>query len=104
MRASDFFSQRLRQHVLVERQIRHKAFQPGILVLDLPQPAQFAHAQVRVLLFPDVEGGLADAELPADIAERGPALGLADGVGDLLLGESDLFIGPLLSSRTVRSR
>ena len=43
---------------------------------------------MRVLLFPGVEGGFADAELPIEVANRGPNLGLPDSMDDLLFGES----------------
>ena len=43
---------------------------------------------MSILLFPGVEGGLADPELPAEVANRGPTLGLPDGIYDLLFGES----------------
>src|SRR5215470_16553365 len=86
-RASGVFSQRLRQHVLVEREIGHQALQPSVFVLELPQAAELAHAQVRVLLLPAVEGGLTDPQLPADVPDRGTALGLAQSVGHLLFGE-----------------
>src|SRR5215472_4207083 len=69
-RASGVFSQRLRQHVLVEREIGDQALQPIVFVLELPQAAELTHAQ-----------------LPADVPDRGTALGLAQGVGHLLLGE-----------------
>jgi len=56
--------------VFVEREIGHEPFQPAVLLFHLPQPAEFAHAQVRVFLFPGVEGGLADAELPTEVTNR----------------------------------
>ena len=87
MRASDFFSEGLGQHVLVEREVGDQALQPGVFVLELPQAAELAHAQVRVLLLPRVERGLADAQLAADVTDRGAGLDLAEGIGDLLLGE-----------------
>ena len=34
--------------MLVEREIGYQPFEPGILLFHLPQPTQFAHAQVRV--------------------------------------------------------
>src|SRR5215470_17367120 len=86
-RASGVCSQRLRQHVLVEREIGDQALQPIVFVLELPQAAELTHAQVRVLLLPGVEGGLTDPQLPAHVPDRGPALGLAQGVGHLRLGE-----------------
>ena len=36
-RALDFFSQGLRQHVLVEGEIGHEPFEPGVLFFHLPQ-------------------------------------------------------------------
>ena len=44
---------------------------------------EFAHAQMCVLLFPGVEGGLTDTQLPTEVANRGPSLGLPDGIDDL---------------------
>ena len=96
--ASAFFSERLGEHVLVERQVGDQLLQAPILVLDLPQPAQLADSQVGVLPFPEVERRLAEAPLPTDIRHGGPALGLAQGKGDLLLGElRALHGGPSLS-------
>jgi hypothetical protein len=43
---------------------------------------------VRVLFLPGVERRFAHAQLPADVANRRARLDLAQGVGDLLLGES----------------
>ncbi len=60
----------------------------GLVPRYLPQPAEFAHAQMGVFLFPDVEGGVADTELPAQITDRGATLGLSDGIDDLLFGKS----------------
>ena len=64
------------------------ALQPYVFVFELPQAAELAHAQVRVFLLPRVERGLADPQLPAHVADRGAALGLAQRVGNLLFGES----------------
>ncbi len=55
----------------------------------LPEPAQFAHAQMGVLPFPRIEGGVTHPELPAEITDRGAAFGLTDRVNDLFLGEFD---------------
>jgi hypothetical protein len=74
--------------VFVERKIGHEPFQPAVLFFCLPQLAEFAHAQMRVLLFLDVEGRVTDTELSAEIADRGPTLGLPDGINDLFFGES----------------
>ena len=88
MRASDFFSQCLRQHVLVEGEIRHEPFQPAVFILQLPEPTQLAHAQMGVFLFLGVEGGITDPELPAQVADGSAGFGLADRVHDLLFRES----------------
>jgi hypothetical protein len=42
---------------------------------------------MRIFRFPDVEGGLTDAELPAQVTNRGSALALPDGIDDLLFRE-----------------
>jgi len=81
--------------VFVEREVRDEALQASVFVLELPQAAELAHAQVRVLLLPSVERGLAES-LPADVADRRAARGLAQGVGNPLLGE-------LLSASSVPS-
>ena len=70
--------QRLGEHVLLEREVGHQALAS-------------ADAQMGVLLFPDVEGGFADAELPANIRRGRPALDLAEGVRDLLFGKLRLL-------------
>ena len=41
------------------------------------KPTQFAHAQMRILLFPGVKGRVTDAELPAEVADRGARSRLA---------------------------
>jgi hypothetical protein len=51
----------------IEREIRHQAFQLGILLTDLPQFAPFTEAQPRILALPHVKGLLADADLPAHV-------------------------------------
>ena len=86
-RAVDFFSQGLREHVLVEGEVGHQAFQPTILLFHLPQSAEFAHTEVRVLLFPGIKCLLGDAELPAKVADGGTVVSLAEGIDDLLFGE-----------------
>lgn len=63
--------------MLVEREVCHP-----------PQPAEFAHAQICIFIFPGVESPLADTELPAEVADRGASLRLPDGIDDLRFGES----------------
>ena len=54
MSALDFFSKSLGQHVLIEREIRDQLFEPAILILHLPQPAELTDARVGVFRFPEV--------------------------------------------------
>lgn len=75
--------------LLVDGAVRHLPFKPDILFFHQAHPAELAHAQMRVLLALSVEeAGLADAELPAEVSNRGPTLGLPDSIDDLLFGES----------------
>lgn len=102
-RAPDSVSQRLGQHVLVERQLRHDLLEARVLVLELPQPAQLAGAEPRVLLL-----RLADPDLPADVGDGRAGLDRAQDVGDLFLGElrasfppvGDLEAASLFQSQT----
>ncbi len=64
-RALDFFSQGLRQQVLVEGEIGHEPFGPDVLLFHLPQSAEFAHAEMGVLLLSGIKCWLGDAELSA---------------------------------------
>ena len=57
--------------------VGHDALEPGILVLELPQAAELGHAEMPVLLLPENERRLTDAELATDVADGRPALGLA---------------------------
>ena len=70
--------------MLVEREIGDQPFQPVVFFLELPESAQFTHAQVRVLL-PGVERGVTHPELPAGVADGGTGVGLSDRVHDLFL-------------------
>jgi len=82
------FSQGLRPPVVVEREIGHEPFHRAAFFFPLPQPAKFAHAQMRVRLVPGGDDGLADGELPAEVANRSPPVGLPDGRDALLFGDS----------------
>jgi len=65
--AVQLFSHDLRQHMVIEREIRHQAFQLGILITELPQFAQFTEAQPRILALLQVKRLLANADLPAHV-------------------------------------
>ncbi len=51
--------------------------EPPVFILDLSQPSQFTHSQVSALLLPEVEGGLAHPQSPADVRHRRPSFRLA---------------------------
>ena len=85
--ALDFFSQCLRQHVLVEREIRHEPFQPAVLLFHLQQSPQFAHVEMRAFLLPGIKRLLGNPELMTDIANAGTRLGLTEGIDDLFFEE-----------------
>ena len=51
--------------MLLEREIRHEAREPIVVVFKLAQPAQLAHVQMRPFLFPDIKRRLADPDLPS---------------------------------------
>lgn len=96
MRASDFFSQGLRQHVLVAREICGQPFESDVLLFHLAKSVEFAEAQVGVLLSPRVGRLLGDAILPAEITDWGPTLGLPDGRTICSSKNLDRIMGPLL--------
>jgi hypothetical protein len=57
--------------------VRDHALEARMLVLEQPQAPQLTDAEVREFLAPQVERRLADAELPTDVGNGGPALHLA---------------------------
>jgi hypothetical protein len=73
--------------MLIQREISHPPLQSAVLLFQLSEPAELAHAQMRIFLLPGVEGLLGDAILPAQIANWGAGLGLAEGIDDLLFRE-----------------
>lgn len=46
----------MHRDVLVKRQVGHQPFESGVFLFHLTQPAEFAYAQMRILLFPGLEG------------------------------------------------
>jgi hypothetical protein len=87
-RASDCFSQSRRQHRLIKREVGHQPFQPAGGFFSLPQAAEFAHAEGRGRRLPGVEGGVTPPQLPTEIADQGPTLGLPDRRDNLLFRKS----------------
>ena len=65
--------------MLVQREIGDHAFQPTILIPQIAELAQLAHAEPAVLALPAIERGLGDLELAADLDDRRGGLGLAQG-------------------------
>ena len=56
---------------LIERETGHQALQARVLVFELAHPAHLVDTEVGKLLLPLVEGGLTDADLAANVADRG---------------------------------
>ena len=65
--AVPLFSHDLLQPLAIEREIRHHAFQLGLLLTELPELPQFTEAQPRLRARPHVTRLLAEADLPAHV-------------------------------------
>lgn len=98
--AVQIFSRDFLQHLAIEREIRHQAFQLGILLTELPQFSQFTEAQPRILALPHVKRLLADADLPAHIHPSRATLCSPQGGQNLCLGVPSS--GPPSGSRRPR--
>ena len=72
---------------LVERQLGDQGLELLVLVAELLELPDFAHAEVAEPAFPAVERGLGHAELAARVDRGRAGLGLAQGGDDLLIGE-----------------
>ena len=103
MRASDFFSQGLRQHVFVEREVSDEPFEPAIFFFHLSEAPQLAHAEMGKILFPGVGRGGTHSELSAEVTDRGAGFNLPDRVDNLFFRGFDRFMGPLLSCETTEA-
>ena len=79
------------EHVLVEGRIRHQLLEPAVFLLHLPQPPQLRDAHPGERAPPAGEGLRGDAQLAADLDDRGARFGLPQGIDDLLLGEPTLL-------------
>lgn len=82
--------------MLVEREIRHDPLEPCILFLKLPNVPKLARFEVAELLLSDVERGLTDPDLPADVRDLGAVFDSPQGVRDLLFRELRALHGPTL--------
>jgi len=70
--------------VLVERELGDQTLQPGVLLTQLTHLPDLGHAKLAVLLFPQVEARLAQAQLPTYVDHGRSALCLAQRVRVLL--------------------
>ncbi len=69
-------------------QVRVHALEPGVFVLQFAQLRQVRDRHARELAFPFVVGRLADAVLPARLADLGTQLDLLEDGNDLAFTES----------------
>ncbi len=78
--------------------VRVHALEPGVIVLLFAQLRQVRDRHARELAFPFVIGRLADAVLPARLADLGAQFDLLEDGKDLAFTESDfLHVGTPLS-------
>jgi hypothetical protein len=75
----------------IQRQIRYQPLQSRVLIAQLTQFTNLEQSEVPVPLLLNVKRRLANAHLPADIADRLPRLRLLQGEQDLLFGKLRLL-------------
>jgi hypothetical protein len=68
----------LLQDVTVQREIRDQVLEFRVLLAQLPELAQFAQPQSRILLLPNVERGFADPVFAARGPRNQPKSNMAD--------------------------
>src|SRR3990170_6509248 len=88
--------------MFVQGKIRDDLLELSVLLLELADPSQFGNPHSHVLPLPAVKGLLADADLPAYLADRRSGFRLPDGIGNLLLREPGLPHDILLPLRTAK--
>ena len=86
-----------------EEEVGDQPFQAAVFFLRLPEPSQFARAQMGVLHLPSIAGRVTDPELSAEIADRGAGFGLAERIDDLVFGELRPLHGSTPFARDHRS-
>src|SRR6202035_702821 len=74
--ALQLFLHDLLQDVAVQREIRDQVLKLRVLLAQLPELAQLAQPQPRVLLLPNVERGFADPVFAADVGHSGATFSL----------------------------
>ena len=62
--------------MLIKGQIGDQPSQSSVLIFQLLKPSQFAHAHPGIPLFPVIQSGFADPELPAHFQSLGPSFDL----------------------------
>jgi hypothetical protein len=87
------FFEHFLEHALVEAQVSDQSLKRHVLLLQLLQPPQLAHAETGILLFPTKIGLLGDAKLAADVADLGSRFDLTKRVDDLFLAGSSPWHG-----------
>src|SRR5271155_921203 len=92
-RALEFFSEHVLQHRLVQRQIRHDAFQPCISLAHLLELPYLIDLQPRVLLLPPIEGLFGDPHLPDQLRDRYAQFCLLQNGHDLFHSKPSLLHG-----------
>ncbi len=83
--ASEFFSDDVLQHLLVQGAISDQLLELPVLFLELTETSELCDSHAGELLLPAVERHARDAHLPAHFLNRHAALCLPQGEGDLLL-------------------
>jgi hypothetical protein len=81
----------------VEREIRHEPFQSAVFLFHLPQPAEFAHAEVRIRLLPGADGGVTHPSCRQRSPTRVPDSAWQIAYTICSSENFDRFMGPLLS-------
>ena len=71
-------------HVLVEAEVGDQPLQPRVLLLELAQPPELTHPEMRVLLLPRIERRPTHPQLPAHVLDGGPGFLLPERVDHLL--------------------
>src|SRR4051812_36211189 len=98
-----FFSKRISENRLVERQVRHGGLQPPVFVAQLLELAQLADIKSCVLLLPPIKRRLGHAHFATDVDDRRAAFGLPKRLENLLRRELALPHLGLLSCESLAS-
>ena len=81
--------------MLVERAVSDQPFQSAVFFLQLAEPTQVTHAQMRILLLPGVERDVTHPGVPASACRMAYTTCSSENF--------DRFMGPLFSCETVKA-